>query len=225
MASQDNKHNAGQHKSVQDRLLDMAERLFCEHGFKGTSIRDIASLAGCNIASVNYYFGSKEKLYEEVWRRHLIPMRDARIESINKVMSQAEATPDLEDLLRSFAYTFVGSIVEASGASELSKLIAREYIDSHLPTSMFINEVIMPTINAMHDALVNTCPDLDESKILLVVFSLVGQLVHLVNVKTFFEHGADDFDLPALDPNEVVEHIVKFSAAGISSYIVKKKRG
>lgn len=225
MASYDKKHDTNRLKSVKDRLLDTAEGLFCERGFKGTSIRDIATSAGCNIASVNYYFGSKEKLYEEVWERHLMPMRDARIESINKVMYHAKAPPDLEDLLRSFAYTFVGSMVDTSGASELSKLMAREYIDSHLPTNMFVNEVIMPTINAMHGALVKTCPDLDESKILLVVFSLVGQLVHLVNVKTMFEHGGDDFGLPALDPNKVIEHIVKFSAAGIRAYIVKKKRG
>lgn len=210
-------------KSVKDRLVDSAEVLFCERGFKGTSIRDIAASAGCNIASVNYYFGSKEKLYEEVWRRHLIPMRDARIESVNKVMSQAQARPDLEELLRSFAYTFVGSMVDAEGASQLCRLIAREYIDSHLPASMFVDEVIMPTINSMHDALVKICPDLDESKILLVIFSLVGQLVHLVNMKNMFEQSGEGVDFPILDSNEVIDHIVKFSTAGIQAYIIKTK--
>ena len=184
MASKDNKNNACSVKNVMDRLLDAGEGLFCERGFKGTSIRDIAASAGCNIASVNYYFGSKEKLYEEVWRRHLIPMRDARIASINKVMSQTEARPNLEDLLRSFADTFVGSIVDTNKSSQLSKLMAREYIDSHLPTDMFINEVIKPTMTAMHQAIMKTCPDLDESKVLFVIFSVIGQLVH-VNVKGF----------------------------------------
>ena len=208
-------------KSVKERLLDGAEGLFCEHGFKGTSIRDIAASAGCNIASVNYYFGSKEKLYEEVWRRHLIPMRDARIASINKVMSQTEARPNLEDLLRSFADTFVGSMVDTSKSSQLSKLMAREYIDSHLPTDMFVNEVMTPTITAMHVALVKTCPDLDESKIMPVVFSVIGQLVHLVHVKTLFEQGGDDLNLPVFDSNVIIDHIVKFSAAGIRAYTVK----
>jgi AcrR family transcriptional regulator len=208
-------------KSVKDRLVDAAEELFCERGFKGTSIRDIAASAGCNIASVNYYFGSKEKLYEEVWRRHLIPMRDARIASINKVMSQAEVQPDLEELLRSFADTFVGSMVDTNRGTRLSMLMAREYIDSHLPTNMFVNDVIMPTITAMHGALIKTCPGLDESKILPVVFSLVGQLVHLVHIKTMLEHGGDDLDLPVFDSNEVIDHIVKFSAAGIRAYTNK----
>jgi len=218
VASEDNISNAGSSKNVKGRLLDAAEGLFCERGFKGTSIRDIAASAGCNIASVNYYFGSKEKLYEEVWRRHLIPMRDVRIASINKVMSQTASRPNLEDLLRSFADTFVGSMVDTSKASQLSKLMAREYIDSHLPTNMFVNEVMTPTITAMHSALVKTCPDLDESKILPVVFSFIGQLVHLVHVKTMFEQGGDDLNLPIFDSNELIDHIVKFSAAGIRVY-------
>ncbi len=218
MISKVKKNNTGSVKNVKGRLLDSAESLFCERGFKGTSIRDIAASAGCNIASVNYYFGSKEKLYEEVWRRHLIPMRDARIASINKVMSQTGARPNLEDLLRSFADTFVGSMVDTSKTSRLSKLMAREYIDSHLPTNMFVNEVMTPTITAMHSALVKTCPDLDESYILPVVFSVIGQLVHLVHVKTMFEQGGDDLNLPTFDSNELIEHIVKFSAVGIRAY-------
>jgi len=221
VALQDKSNNNVAIKSVKDRLLDVAEGLFCGHGFKGTSIRDIAAAAGCNIASVNYYFGSKEKLYEEVWHRYLIPMRDARIASINKVMSQTEGRPNLENLLRSFADTFVGSMVDTSRASCLSKLMAREYIDSHLPTNMFVDEVMKPTITAMHKALVKTCPGLDESKILPVVFSIVGQLVHLVHIKAMFEQNDDDLGLPVLDSDEVINHIVKFSAAGIRVYTNK----
>jgi len=204
VTSQDNTKIAGPVKGVKDRLLDSAEGLFCERGFKGASIRDIAASAGCNIASVNYYFGSKEGLYEEVWHRHLIPMRDARIESINKVMSQTGSCPDLEDLLRSFADTFVGSMVDTSKSSRLSKLMAREYIDSHLPTDMFVNEVMTPTITAMH------------------IFSVIGQLVHLVHVVTMFEQGSDDLNLPIFDSNQIMDHIVKFSAAGIRAYTNEK---
>lgn len=205
-------------KGVQDRLLDAAEKLFCEKGFEGTGVRDIAASAGCNVAAVNYYFGGKEKLYEEVWRRHLIPMRDARIASIEKVMSQNQGRIELEDLLKSFAETFVGSMIDPDKASRLSRLMAREYIDRHLPTKIFVDEVMTPTMNAMRAALMKTCPFLDESKVLMVIFSFVGQLVHLVHVRAIFEQANDELDLPVLDASETVEHIVKFSAAGIRAY-------
>lgn len=47
-----------------EHIITTAMKLFSEKGFAGTSIRDIASAAGVNIAMVNYYFGSKEKLFE-----------------------------------------------------------------------------------------------------------------------------------------------------------------
>jgi len=216
--SKQNKADINTDKGVQERLLDTAEELFCEHGFKGTSIRDIAANAGCNIASVNYYFGGKNNLYIEVWRRHLIPMRNARIASVEKVMSQNQSRIELEDLLRSFADTFVGSMIDPDKSSRLSCLMAREYIDRHLPNKIFVDEVMTPTMNAMRAALMKTYPSLDESKTLMVIFSFVGQLVHLVHVRAMFEQGGDDLGLPGLDTSEAVEHIVKFSAAGIRAY-------
>jgi AcrR family transcriptional regulator len=45
-------------------ILQVAERLFAEDGFDGTSIRTIAREANVNIAMISYYFGSKEKLLE-----------------------------------------------------------------------------------------------------------------------------------------------------------------
>lgn len=48
----------------QIQILHVAEKLFAEKGFDGTSIRDIAKEAGINIAMVSYYFGSKEKMLE-----------------------------------------------------------------------------------------------------------------------------------------------------------------
>lgn len=48
----------------QIKILEIAEKLFAENGFDGTSIRQISKEAGINIAMISYYFGSKEKLLE-----------------------------------------------------------------------------------------------------------------------------------------------------------------
>ncbi|CAM3952385.1 TetR/AcrR family transcriptional regulator [Flavobacterium antarcticum] len=45
-------------------ILQVAEKLFAEKGFDGTSIRDISKAAKINIAMVSYYFGSKDKMLE-----------------------------------------------------------------------------------------------------------------------------------------------------------------
>lgn len=49
-----------------DLIVQSALLLFSTHGFKATSVRDIATHAGVNVALINYYFGSKEGLFEKV---------------------------------------------------------------------------------------------------------------------------------------------------------------
>jgi AcrR family transcriptional regulator len=210
MASDDNRSD----KDVQERLLDAAEGLFCENGFAGTSVREIAAAAKCNVASVSYYFGGKEKLYTEVWRRHILVMRNNQIASIEKVMSEDQGEPSLEELLKAFAETFIGSLVDETESSRLIKLMSREMLDRHLPPNMFVDEMIKPTLGAMRKALGKTCPELQQSQVPLMIFSVVGQLIHVIRVRTMFKQS-DRPELPIFDLTEAVDHIVAFSAAGI----------
>lgn len=47
-------------------IIESALKLFSTKGFEGTSVREIAADAGVNVAMINYYFGSKENLFESV---------------------------------------------------------------------------------------------------------------------------------------------------------------
>ncbi|MBS1683587.1 MAG: TetR/AcrR family transcriptional regulator [Bacteroidetes bacterium] len=47
-------------------ILIEAEKLFAEMDFDAVSVRDLAKAANVNIAMISYYFGSKEKLFEEL---------------------------------------------------------------------------------------------------------------------------------------------------------------
>lgn len=51
---------------TEQRIFEAADELFCESGYDGVSIRDVARHADVNKASVFYYFSSKEKLFEAV---------------------------------------------------------------------------------------------------------------------------------------------------------------
>jgi len=51
----------------QIQIITAAEKLIADHGFEGTSVRDIADAAHVNLAMISYYFGSKEKLMEAVF--------------------------------------------------------------------------------------------------------------------------------------------------------------
>lgn len=46
-------------------LLEAAKQLILERGYAGTSVRELAAVAGTNLGAVNYHFGSREKLLNE----------------------------------------------------------------------------------------------------------------------------------------------------------------
>lgn len=52
--------------STEERIKVAARKVFHQKGFAGTRTRDIAEEAGINHAMLNYYFRSKEKLFEMV---------------------------------------------------------------------------------------------------------------------------------------------------------------
>lgn len=200
--------------NVENRLFDAAEKLFSEKGFDGTSVRDLTTEAKCNVAAVNYYFGGKEKLYAEIFHRRLAALRDIRLKSIHQVMEQQQDQITLENLLRAFTNAFIEPLLDQSSGRRLMTLICREMLDPHLPDNIFMEEMIIPVQSALLQALTRICPDLEKTKALMSVHSLVAQLVHIIRVKAMFEH-IDNAELPMLDLGQAVDHVVAFSAAGI----------
>lgn len=218
MSDENIKTEAQSETGVRERLLEVAKQLFCEKGYDGASIREIAAAADCNVAAVNYYFGGKQSLYEQVWRDYLIRMRNTRLERIGGLMQRTGQKPTLEELLSTFADSFLNPWTEEEMTRRVMILMAREMVDPHLPGSVFVDNVINPTIAAMSEALSRTCPGIDRSRIPLVLFSISGQLIHAVRIKAMFEQSTDA-QIPDLNMDEAVEHIVKFSAGGIRAYM------
>jgi len=52
---------------VKERILLVARDLFIHNGYNSTSIRDIATASGTNVAMVNYYYHSKYNLFEIIF--------------------------------------------------------------------------------------------------------------------------------------------------------------
>jgi len=205
-------------KTVHGRLLDAAENLFAEHGFEGTSVRDLAAAADCNLAAVNYYFGSKERLYTEFWRSQLQVLRKARIAGIQKVMAEGNGKPGLEGLLLCYINAFMEPLADKARSQRLIRLMAREILDPRLPSDILFTEMVGPIMSAMTEAFRKVCPNLDESKIPLIMVLLAGMLIHVARVRVMFD-DVDAAKWPAYDVNEAVQSIVKFSAAGIRALV------
>ncbi|MEP0189901.1 MAG: TetR/AcrR family transcriptional regulator [Erythrobacter sp.] len=66
--------------STKSKLLKAAITVFSNHGFAGGSVRQIADLAGTNIAAITYHYKSKKQL----WQTTFIHLQERMIEAILK---------------------------------------------------------------------------------------------------------------------------------------------
>lgn len=94
---------APRHSSRRDGLstravvLEAAGQVFAERGFAEATSKEICERAGANSAAVNYYFGGKESLYEEVLveaHRQMVSLED-----LDVIISSGDAP---EQKLRAF---------------------------------------------------------------------------------------------------------------------------
>ncbi len=83
-------------------ILAEAEKLFAQEDFDAVSVRDLAKAANVNIAMISYYFGSKEKLFEELIISRMANSQttiqaiatDPTMSSIDKVMAVVDFYTD-----------------------------------------------------------------------------------------------------------------------------------
>jgi AcrR family transcriptional regulator len=202
-----------QSSSTCHRILDAAERLFAEKGFDATSIRDITTEADCNLAAVNYHFGGKDRLYLEAFRRLLVDLRDRRIAMMREDMENT-ADPTLESFLLSFSRAFMHPFVEGGRGRFFMVFISREMVDPHVPKKVFVTEFVSPLLEVSLEGLLKSVPDLDEVSARRCVMSVVGQLLHTLGARHHLMSDEEPGLLPS-DLDEHIQHIVKFSAAGI----------
>ena len=83
-----------------DRLLDVAEALFANHGVKGVSIRAVNSAAGFGPAAVNYHFGSKDELLRAVIERRFAEVGARQVQLLDATeRGPRPSTPQLVGII------------------------------------------------------------------------------------------------------------------------------
>lgn len=203
--------------ATRERLLDAAESLFAERGYRDTPVRAITATARCNLAAVNYHFGGKLPLYREMFRRRLRDLRERRIRGIRESLRAAGKGADLETLLRAFTSAFLEPHMDGGKGRRLMKLFMREMFDPHLQPSVVRKEIVVPVQEAMTGALGEVGIELRGPAARRCVQSVVAQLVHVVQMRAAFGAAASasggDFAFPG-----IIDHIVRFSAAGIRAH-------
>ncbi|MEA2791409.1 MAG: hypothetical protein QOG73_3815, partial [Acetobacteraceae bacterium] len=97
-------------------ILDSAEELFAREGPSAVTLRSIAAAAEVNIAAVNYYFGSKEKLFEEMFLRRIVPLNEERLVRLKACLADAGGKPTLESIVTAYVVPAL-QLTDAAGVN------------------------------------------------------------------------------------------------------------
>ena len=158
------------------RILDAAERLFMAHGYDGTSMRQITGEAGVNIAAVNYHFGSKEALIQEVFRRRLNWLNEERMRALDEL----EATADGQPLKPSqIVDAFFGTMIrmaedEERGGVIFLRLLGRTLTEPSDFIRAFLAHEYKTVVERYKEALFRSLPDVPKAEIVWRFHFMLG---------------------------------------------------
>jgi len=126
-----------------EQILTVAEKLFGDNGYDGTSVRDIAQHAKVNLAMISYYFGSKEKLLETLleFRANTTVLQDLNKDEILTPWEKMERVIDfyVERILNNFCFH---NIMQQQGNNSRSAEIRELIIQIKLKNFEQIKKII-----------------------------------------------------------------------------------
>lgn len=202
---------ASTHFSTKERIIGAAEELFAQHGFSGTSLRQVTSRADVNIAAVNYHFGSKENLINEVFRRRLDELSANRLIALKAAMARDEVK--LEEVLAAFIEPALALTIDHRGGSSFVRVIARAYAEKNDGLRKFLSDNYGHVLRDFARAIQSCLPELGKEELYWRLDFIAGALTYAMA----------DFGLIKRRPsasekdhcNHAARELIAFAAAGL----------
>lgn len=110
--------------TTEEKIIDAARKLFTQNGFSATRTRDIAEEAGINLALLNYYFRSKQNLFQIIIEEKF----DELFGIINPILSNKEIS--LEEKIETLVTNYTNMLLENEDLPffVLSEIKSNEFI-------------------------------------------------------------------------------------------------
>jgi TetR/AcrR family transcriptional repressor of mexJK operon len=99
-------------------IVDAATEAFLKHGYDGTSMDDVASLAAVSKPTVYKHFADKQRLFFEI----VLATTDQMTELVRLTADAFSDSRDLEQSLRAFARQFIRALMQP-GVLRLRRLV------------------------------------------------------------------------------------------------------
>ncbi len=206
-------------RDTKNRILDAAENLFAARGYHNTSLREITKTAGVNLAAVNYHFGSKDSLFEEVFKRRFLPVnriRRERLEAIREEARREKKRPEAREVLHAFLAPVLRFRDTEPRAASFVTLVLRTMSEQDDSLREILMGYFRPAFFLCLETLCESLPDIPRGVLFWRLQFSIGALTHtlhmLEQVKVFPEGM-----VPVFDVDSMTAMIVSFVTAGMET--------
>ena len=200
---------------TRDRLLNTALWLFAEQGFKATSLRQITQKAGANVASVNYHFGSKKEMLNELIRRRVEPLNKRRFALLEKYRVEAagQSIP-LEKIFEAFFLPFFQSVAPYTDKDtmDLIHIIERLTEQPTLRQAVYDEHFKKLSITIL-EALSETLPELEPAELHWRFHFSVTLMLSSMSTRQRVGNSSKELCAPE-DIEGMVARLIQFICAG-----------
>ena len=199
-------------------LLDTAERLFAERGFKSTSLRAITSQAGVNLGAVNYHFASKDALILAVLTRRLQPLNAHGNGLLDQLETEHKGKPiKVEKIMEALFRPGLELISKPSkGGRHFLRLLSFTLSEPGKFLKPLIEEQFAEKHRRFHKALMLALPGLTEIEAHWKIHFSYGVFVHTLSHSHILEISSGG-RCKLADPEITLQRIVAYCAAGFRS--------
>jgi AcrR family transcriptional regulator len=197
---------------TRQKLMDAAGPIFADRGYQATTVREICTSAGVNLALVNYHFGDKEKLYAEAVRH----ASHSCMERIPLPTWPDGATP--QQKLHDYVTMFLNRVAVQCDPAWHSQLIMRELQHPTSACATFVSEFARPSAMMLDSIVIEMLPpDFPDRDRRLICFSIVGQILHYWSARPVIVLLIGEEEFRSYDVATLAQHITDFSLAAIRS--------
>lgn len=182
---------------TRNRILDAAEALFTENGLEATSMRMITARAECNLASVNYHFGSKEHLIEEVFHRRLTWLNQERLRVLDELEAAARGASVKPRLILEafFGVALRMASDTENGGHTFMRLLSRTYTEPSQFIRGFLAEESAAVLDRFKSALFRALPEVPQQEVIWRLHFMFGAMSYALAGTDALKLVADcDFD-------------------------------
>jgi AcrR family transcriptional regulator len=197
--------------STRQRILGAAEALFAERGFAAASLRQVTAAAKVNLAAVNYHFGSKDNLIEEVFRRRLDELSRRRLERLADVAKSGSMT--LESLLDAFITPALELSLDREGGSVFMRVLARAFAEHNSNLRKFLSDNYGYVLKDFAAAFAQLLPQLDKEELYWRIDIAVGALTYAMADFGMIQRRSSESE--RVHREQMARHLIHFTAAGL----------